>query len=179
MGGRSDDTQPSTGTDRPEAVSLNHIAHTVPDIDAAVEWYRDVLGFEIATPPRTVRGGDGKLASRFADIVGEFTAVKMAHLRDGKGTGFELFEYESLSDEGDSGERRSEENWPHRPGINHFAVTCTDIESLVHRVLDNGGDQYTEIWEINPEIGHRVAYLLDPWDNVIEASSHSFENFSM
>jgi catechol 2,3-dioxygenase-like lactoylglutathione lyase family enzyme len=161
-----------------ERVALNHVGHTVPDIEAAVEWYRDVLGLSVTLAPKTITADGSDLAGRFEAIVGEFEQVRMAHLRDRDGHGFELFEYTSVTDSETAWDRRAEENWPHRPGINHLAVTVEDVDALARRVEDNGGARYTDVWEINPDIGHEVAYLTDPWDNVIEASSHSFDHFS-
>lgn len=159
------------------SVSINHVAHVVPDVDAAVEWYRDVLGFQVALPPKRIPNDSSKVAGRFETIVGSFEEVKMAHLVDRDGRGLELFEYDSIG-EAATEDRRSEENWPHTVGINHFAITCEAIEEVTRRVTDNGGSQYTDIWEIDPEIGLRVTYLTDPWDNVIEVSTRGFGHIS-
>ena len=35
---------------------LAHTAVCVPDVDAAVEWYRDVLGLAVLSPPYQMEG---------------------------------------------------------------------------------------------------------------------------
>ena len=34
-----------------DGVAINHIGLSVPDIDAAIAWYGDVLVFRLVTPP--------------------------------------------------------------------------------------------------------------------------------
>lgn len=167
----SQDSPAEAAADRP-TVSLNHVGQTVPDVHAAVEWYRDVLGFEVVLYPTTVSYGESELADRFAEIVGEFEEVTMAQLRADGGRGIELFEYQSATSEG-GWDRRATENWPHTPGINHLALTCEDVDSVVQRVTANGGTEYTELRDTDSTV--RTAYLLDPWDNVVEVSSHTFD----
>ena len=41
-------------SERPYPRGLAHVGFTVPDIDAAVEWYRDVFGFNLVLGPLSV-----------------------------------------------------------------------------------------------------------------------------
>jgi len=73
MANTNPEPERSVSTDEPvPPLAINHVGHTVPDIDAAVEWYADVLGFSIVAPPAAIEAGSGHFADLVADIVGDF-----------------------------------------------------------------------------------------------------------
>lgn len=156
---------------------MNHVGHTVPDIDAAVEWYCDVLGFTILAPPATVTPDDGHFAELFADIIGEFESVKLAHLLTSDGTGFELFEYASTATEKQAREPPEDGNWQARPGIHHFAVYHPDIEAVVDRIETSGGEQHSAVWRVFPDQPYELVYVRDPWGNFIELYNRRYAEF--
>jgi len=159
------------------SVAMNHVGQTVPDIEAAVEWYRDVLGFTVVAPPATVTAGSGHFADLFADIIGEFESVKLAHMEAGDGTGFELFEYESSSDEQNARDPPEDGNWQARPGIHHFSVTHPDVEELVERIENHDGEQHSDVWRVFPDQEYELVYVRDPWGNFIEVYNRSYTQF--
>jgi catechol 2,3-dioxygenase-like lactoylglutathione lyase family enzyme len=164
-GGREVETPP---------VAMNHVGHTVPDIEAAVEWYRDVLGFSVVAAPTTVPAGSGHFADLVTDIVGEFESVTLAHLEAADGTGFELFEYEATPDEGNARDPPDDGNWQARPGIHHFAVTHPDVEGLAQRIEARGGEEHSAVWRLFPDQEYDLVYVRDPWGNFLEVYSRSY-----
>lgn len=160
----------------PPGVGVNHVGHTVPDIDAAVEWYRDVLGFTVLAPPETISAGSGHFADLFADIIGDFESVRLAHLVAADGTGFELFEYES-TDGPNAREPDGGGNWQARPGIHHFAVTHPNVDEIVERVEAREGEQHSAVWRVDPDQDLELVYVRDPWGNFVEVYNREYAEF--
>ena len=158
-------------------VAVNHIGHTVPDIKAAIEWYRAVLGFTIVSPPSTISAASGHFANLFADIVDEFESVKLAHMEAADGTGFELFEYESAPKDGNARDPPDRGNWQAPAGIHHFAVTHPNVEEIVERIEDNDGEPHSDVWRVFPDQEYELAYVRDPWGNFVEVYSHTYAQF--
>jgi catechol 2,3-dioxygenase-like lactoylglutathione lyase family enzyme len=163
------------GTDvRSPGVAVNHIGHTVPDIDAAVEWYRDVLGFSVVAEPTEIPAGSGHFADLFGDIVGEYESVELAHMEAADGTGFELFGYDATPSGENARDPPADGNWQAPAGIHHFAVTHPDVEGLVARIEDEDGQAHSQVWQVFPDQDYELAYVRDPWGNFLEVYSHSY-----
>lgn len=158
-------------------VAVNHVGHTVPDIEAAVEWYRDVLGFSVVAEPAEVEAGSGHFADLFADIIGEFESVTLAHMEAADGTGFELFEYESTPTGENARDPPADGNWQAPAGIHHVAVTHPDVEAVVERIEDNDGTVHSDVWRVFPEKDYELAYVRDPWGNFLEIYNRSYAQF--
>lgn len=157
--------------------AVNHIGHTVPDIEAAIDWYQDVLGFTVVAPPATIEAGDGHFADLFADIIGEFESVKLAHMEAVDGTGFELFEYDATPEESNHRDPPTDGNWQAPAGIHHFAVTHPDVEGVVERVEKHGGEEHSDVWQVFPDREYELVYVRDPWGNFVEVYNRSYAQF--
>ena len=74
---------------------INHIGVSVIDLNRAVNWYEEVLGFTVLRR-ETIKVEDSSLASsNFKGIFGtNFKKVNVAWLSSGNSVGFELFEFE-------------------------------------------------------------------------------------
>ena len=48
-------------------------------------------------------------------------------------------------------------------------------EKRSKRISQSGGKQRSETWELNPEKGIKIAFCEDPFGNIIEIYSHSYE----
>lgn len=62
-----------------------------------------------------------------------------------------------------------------RSGFIHICISNPDIKWLCNRISETGGKQRTKIWELNPEKGIKIAFCEDPFGNIIEIYSHSYE----
>lgn len=147
---------------------IAHIGLTVPDLEAAIAWYGDVLGYEPLAPTGELRSGDGPHGVIADDLWKEaFTTVKVAHLGCDEGGVLELFEFatpEPVSSE-------QYEYW--RVGWSHICVVDPDIEGLVATIVASGGRQISRIWTLFEGHPYRMAYTLDPWGNMVEIYTHS------
>jgi len=150
---------------------INHIAISVPNLDDAVKWYREVLGFTVVKQAAEFEADDSLKGRAVKDIHGpRLRKMRMAWLSSANQVGFEIIEYVEPK-----AERRSDnfEYW--KSGIIHICITDPDIEGICKRISENGGKQRTEIWEIVPDKGYKIAFCEDPFGNIIEIFDHSYE----
>ncbi|WP_339848592.1 lactoylglutathione lyase family protein [uncultured Nisaea sp.] len=150
--------------------TFSHIGLSVPDLDRAVEFYRDVLGFYVIMPPTLITDDDTDIGVMCNDVFGEgWGRFRIAHLATADRIGFELFEFE--------GNHAPEDNLPfRRTGMFHFAIQDPDIEALAARIVAAGGKQRMPVREYFPgEKPYRMVYVEDPFGIVFELYSHSYE----
>ena len=150
---------------------LNHVGVSVPDIDAAIAWYRQVFGFVLIAEPALVERDGSHIGDAASDICGSrFQGMKIAHMVTGDGVGFELFQFLEPAHE-----RREDtmEYW--KNGFFHIAITHPDVDAKVEEVVAAGGSKRSEVWELFPGEGIKVCYCEDPYGNVLELISHRYE----
>jgi catechol 2,3-dioxygenase-like lactoylglutathione lyase family enzyme len=152
--------------------SFNHVGVGVSDLEQAIQWYGTVFGFVLLGGPFEVHR-DGSHAGRQAtEVLGKpFQKMRMAHLTTGNGIGFELFQ---LLDP--SHERRSPalEFW--KNGFFHVCITDPNIENAVNRIVERGGKQLSQIWQIDEAVpGYSMCYCEDPFGNILEIYTHSYD----
>jgi catechol 2,3-dioxygenase-like lactoylglutathione lyase family enzyme len=150
--------------------ALAHVGLTVPDIDRAIAWYRDVLGFDVLVGPVTVTA-DGTHGGRCAaEVFGSrFGAMRQAHLVAGNGVGLELFEFA----EPPTGTPAGFRYWD--VGLFHLCVRDPDVDGLADRIAATGGRRRTATHASFPGEPYRWCYCEDPFGNVVEVYSHSHE----
>ena len=151
--------------------TINHIAVSVTDLDKAVKWYKEVFGFTVVNGPVEFEADDSSLGIAARDIHGpNFRKMRMVWLSSGNQVGFEMFEYIDPK-----AERRIDnfEYW--KSGFFHICVTDPNIEELCKRISDSGGRQRSRIWNVDPDKGYKIAFCEDPFGNVIEIYTHSYE----
>jgi catechol 2,3-dioxygenase-like lactoylglutathione lyase family enzyme len=153
--------------------AFNHVAVSVTNIDAAVTWYRDVLDMTVLLGPVEITASDPALAnivkSVFGPTLGKF---RLCHLCSSNGVGIELFEFLEPKAE------KREDNFEYwKTGFYHIAVTDPQIESLAQRIEKSGGKLRTGILELVPGSGKKICFCEDPFGNIIEIYSHSYEQF--
>lgn len=153
------------------AHTLNHVGVSVPDIDAAIDWYSRIFGFVLIAEPAEVRPDGSHFGNLSSNICGgRYGGMKIAHMVTGDGVGFELFEFLEPRPE-----RRDDtmEYW--KNGFFHIAITYPDVEAKVAEIVENGGLKRSDVWELIPGQDIRVCYCEDPYGNVIEIISHRYE----
>jgi len=150
--------------------AVNHIGVGVADIERAIRWYKEVLGFTLLKGPFEVHGSDP--GSDVQDVLGQdCNALLLAHMVSVNGIGIELFQ---LLDP--PHERRDPplEYW--KSGFFHICVTDPDIEGLAGRIASSGGRQRSKIWRNDPTTDeYRLCYCEDPFGNIIEIYTHNYE----
>ena len=150
--------------------TFSHIGISVTDLDQAVKFYTEVLGWYVIMPPTRIESDDSAIGIMCDDVFGKgWGHFNIAHLATGDKIGIELFEFKNA-------ERRENnfEFW--KTGVFHFSVQDPDVEGLAAKIVAAGGKQRMPIREYYPgEKPYRMVYCEDPFGNLIEIYSHSYE----
>ncbi|KAF2111434.1 Glyoxalase/Bleomycin resistance protein/Dihydroxybiphenyl dioxygenase [Lophiotrema nucula] len=146
---------------------FNHVAISVPDCDAAVDWYGKVFGFKRIRSDRMTDRASSPDAPIFKIYDNALHKVKIAWLGTGNSVGFEVFEFI------DPGHKPKPDFEYNRSGFFHIAVTAPDPDAVCKLAVENGGKQVGETVSMGGE--ESALYLSDPWGNVVEVLSCSFE----
>ncbi|GME33216.1 hypothetical protein FDECE_3456 [Neofusicoccum parvum] len=153
-------------------LNINHVAISVPDAAKAVEWYTTVLGLRVISPLTVVSSADDLRLTQ--KIYGpELREMKIAILAGGNGVGFEIFEFR---DPRYSGPERRPAYGPETysgGGFFHVCFTSAEPEKVLAKALAAGARQVGET--IAPGEGETCFYMQDPWGNIVEILSCSFE----
>lgn len=107
------------------ASNLDHIAIAVPDLEASVAWYRDVLGFEVRER-RTTEGDDTGMVSAVL-VAGPITVV----LVQGTSPESQVSRYIEA----------------YGPGLQHMAIGVRNLPELAEKLEASGVDFATSIIE--------------------------------
>lgn len=151
--------------------SFSHIGITVPNLDEAVKFYSEVMGWYVIMPPTEVKEeNETAIGQMCIDVFGQgWGTFRIAHLATGDKIGIELFEFKQAA------EKRPEFN-PFNAGLFHYSVQDPDIEGLIERIVAAGGKQRMPIRSYYPgEKPFRMCYVEDPFGVVFEIYTHSYE----
>ena len=146
---------------------LSHVAASVPDIDAFIQWYTRVFGFQqmgIISHVKRSEWPDNPFLNIYPDNLNEY---KIAYLATGNATSLEVMQFV------DAEPIPPPEFFQYnRQGFFHICVTDPDPGSLAKAAVEAGGRVIGEGFEI---AGSECAYVADPWGNIVEILSISFE----
>jgi catechol-2,3-dioxygenase len=158
--------------------ALNHVAVSVTDIYKAMDWYRDVMGMTVLAEPVEIspissKEEDSHLSSVVRIIFGQkLGKFLICHLSSANGVGIELFQFMEPRAE------QREDNFEYwKTGFFHIAVTEPEVEQLAGKIASSGGKKRTEVLELSQGSGKRICFCEDPFGNIIEIYSHSYEKF--
>jgi len=142
---------------------FHHVAITVPDLDAAIDWYTSVLGLRVSR-----REAETAVNPEAIGLPGEKVRLRGAELAvDGDGSPFvELHQFISPT--------RTVARRVCDTGISHFAFFTEDIHAECRRLQQLG-----VIFSSPPQYiaegglaGDWWAYFKDPWGNQLHLVSH-------
>ena len=134
---------------------IDHTALSVPNLDEAVRFYREILGFELESESGWPRG-----ARRVDALVGlRDSASKVVMLKLGE-TRIEIFEYDSPEPLARDSALRVCDH-----GITHICLRVTEIEAEYARLVDAGVRFNAAPVDVGTSI---CAYGHDPFGNVFE-----------
>lgn len=132
----------------------HHVGISVADLDRALHFYRDLLGFEVEWD-HPQRGGE-----EMSKVVGlNDVKAHMVMLR-GYGTRIELFDYLSPKGQAVGSGRQCDY------GLIHFALTVTGLQELYDRLVKTGVE-----FNCPPQVlrhGVLATYMKDPEGVTIE-----------
>lgn len=135
---------------------FNHTSFTVPDLDRAVAFWTEQLGFRAASVSE--RSGDWQ--GRVTGVTG--ARLRVAHLF-GHGHHMEFIQYLSGTD----ASRRLE---PNMAGAAHVCLEVTDIHATARQLLAAGATLQGQMVEVTSGVasGGRAGYIRDPNGILIE-----------
>ena len=151
--------------------TFSHIGISVPDVDKAVDFYSEVMGwYQIMKPTVITEESDTPIGQMCIDVFGTgWGSFKIAHMSTGDKIGVEIFEFRNAEQR-----ENNFEYW--KTGVFHFCVQDPDVEGLAAKIVENGGKQRMPVREYYPgEKPYRMVYCEDPFGNLIEIYSHSYE----
>lgn len=150
-------------------IAVTHVGLAVPDIDRAIAWYTDVLGFQLIAGPYSFHAAGKPYPNMTQDLQGDHVKqMKNAHLTAGNQVGLELFEFI---------EPRMEKQEPpgHHTGFFHLCLVADDLDALADKIEQSGGKKTSGKWNTRPGKPYYLIYCEDPFGNTIELYSHSTE----
>jgi catechol 2,3-dioxygenase-like lactoylglutathione lyase family enzyme len=142
-------------------VAITGLAHTalrVADVDAAVAWYRDVLGLTILSPPYTMEGDD---ITRDMGALVPAPVVVRAAIVGVEGDGdrvIEVIEYPAVATDAPAVASVT------GLGYTHVGLVCDDI-AATRRDYEAQGVRFL-VDGIAEVAGLRTTWFADPWENV-------------
>ncbi|WP_214846530.1 lactoylglutathione lyase family protein [Exiguobacterium sp. s193] len=150
--------------------NFSHIGLSVPDLEAAITFYSEVMGWYVIMEPSDVVEDDSPIGVMCTDVFGAgWGKFRIAHMATGDRVGIELFEFPNNEQP-----ENNFEFW--KTGIFHYAIQDPDIEGMVEKIVAHGGKQRMPIREYYPgEKPYRMVYCEDPFGNLVELYSHSYE----
>jgi catechol 2,3-dioxygenase-like lactoylglutathione lyase family enzyme len=138
-------------------LGVNHVALSVPDMERALQFYCDLLGFEKVSDAGWPAGTES--ADRILGVEG--TSARVCHI----GTDnllMELFQF------GDCAPATQD---PRRPvidhGITHICLAVTDLDAEYERLRAAGMAFHSPPTDVGIP-GVRTVYGRDPFGNVVE-----------
>ena len=76
--------------------NFSHIGISVPDLEKAVEFYSQVLGWYVIMKPTEITEDDSAIGQMCTDVFGaDWGKFRIAHLSTGDRIGVELFEFKN------------------------------------------------------------------------------------
>jgi len=156
------------GTDRPAFLAVDHISWTVPDLEEALGFYRDVLGAEelYRMGPMDAAdipvGADGRdWMEAHVGVAGARLTLVMLKLTETMN--FQLVQYDKPNDRRQDLPRNCDR------GGHHLAFRVADVMAAA-AWLQSHGCTPLEVIEITegPLAGKKNLYILDPFGHQLE-----------
>lgn len=157
---------------------VDHVALTVPELDAAVAFYTETIGgtelyrigpFDAAEMPRMDDGRDWTEAH--INVAGARLTIAMLQL--GPNLMLELFQYDRPAGRNTTPPRNCDF------GGHHIALKVSDLAAAKDYLVAKGCRVMAGPIELNegPCAGLKVNYFLDPWGNQLELVQYERQAF--
>lgn len=110
---------------------LRHFGITVTNLDESIEFYRDLLGFEVVR----IMDEEGEHIDNFSALEG--VKVRTVKMKDKTGNMIELLKYHSHP----CGANNDSIT---RIGCSHFALTVKNLDNLLKKIVQKGYNAHCE-----------------------------------
>ncbi len=157
---------------------VDHVSITVPDLDAAVDFYCTVFGAKVAYRMGPFDAGempameDGRdWTEAHVDVPAAKLSICMLKLASN--LMIELFQYDKPNDQ----KRTPPRNCDY--GGHHLAFRVDNIEDAVSYLEKHGCTALAGpiVMDEGPTKGARARYLIDPWGNYMELMEYEHQAF--
>lgn len=140
-------------------VAADHTGITVSNLERSLEFWRDVLGFELSHTAHQT----GEMAKEITGV--EDAEIKLAALKAPGGYKIELLEYLAPPDR-----KKQVDLRPCDVGSVHVALTVNDLDAVLQRIAASGWNTAgkPQTLQSGPNAGKRVVYVRDPDGTTIE-----------
>jgi len=138
------------------SLRFSHLGICVSDVDASLAFYRDALGFELASELE-VKGEPSDTLLRLRDV-----ALRAVYLRR-DGVTIELLHFASPGHSGDGAPRAL-----NALGLTHLSLRVDDLDALVSDLEGRGFPVLGATRIDNPEAGARAIFATDPDGTLLE-----------
>jgi lactoylglutathione lyase family protein len=155
------------------ALTFSHIGITVPDLEKAVEFYSKAFGLYVIMPPTEIQHDDSAIGQMCDDVFGEgWGSFRIAHLSHGR-----WHRDRTVRVPQHDRTRRSVPSNIGAAACSISACRTTDLEGRVKIIEELGGRQrMQQVRKYYPgEKPYRMVYMEDPFGNIFELYSHSYE----
>ena len=145
---------------------INHIGITVPDMDQAVTFFRDILGCQKAMSFGPFRDDEGTFIQDLLNVHPRAVVNQITMMRCGNGSNIEIFDYSS-PDQKDAIPRNSD------IGGHHIGFYFDDIAAVKAYFDDKGIRTLLGPLPVQegPAAGQTILYFFAPWGLQLEAIS--------
>ena len=172
---KNDSTGTTTSTNQPNPLGIrriDHVAWTVPDLNAVIDFYQRVIGAQLLYQLGPIDARDMPSDADGRDWTEAHVAVKdgllsLALLALPGGGKLELFEYQRPASTTTAPLRSN------HIGSHHLGFEVEDIDAAAQWLQDNGCTAMQRIaFAEGPTAGSQFQYFLDPWQNIVELVVH-------
>ena len=143
-----------------------HFGLTVPDIDAACEFFENVIGCEVLFSAGSASDDEGDWMQDHINVHPRARNIEYRYVRCGNGTNLEIFQYSSP-------DQRTEPPKNSDIGGHHIAFYVDDMDAAVAHLKAHGVrvlDEPTVVTD-GPTAGLTWVYFLAPWGLQLELVS--------
>ena len=153
---------------RPEFVAVDHVSWTVPDLDAAIDFYTATFGATVLYRIGPIDSADIPRDAQGRDWMETHVGVKgarltLAMLQLAPNLKFQLVQYDKPAD------RRQEVPRNCDRGGHHIAFLVKDVNAAAAWLKQRGCKVFESIaMDSGPLAGKTNIYVSDPWGHTLE-----------
>jgi len=146
-------------------IAADHTGITVSNVERSLEFWRDVLGFELSHRAHQ----KGELAEQITGVAGAEILIAVVKAPGHK---IELLEYRAPED------RKRLDARPCDVGAVHVALVVDELDPILERIAASGWKAAgkPQTLTVGPNAGKRVIYVRDPDGTTIELMQMPPEN---